>query len=329
MKNIIATRLPGIILQAQEALPALTREATRIGLAHVKPATMKLHYENLLEARRATLMVHVEMEKAYDTQKTVFTQGRKHVGTARDALRFHLGNQPSASWTHAGYEGSLAVPRTIPPLLVLLMRLANYLKEHPEHENPKMNVTAAITKKLADDLAAAMVAVNFKRGDLNNAIQDRDAKALLVRLDLRMLLVELKLVLDPEDPLFKQFGFKPPGRLQAPEAPEKITVKVTGPTSVKIEMEKPARARRIRVYQKVVGVDQDFVLVAKRKVPDCRLDALPKNAEIQFAFSASNRAGESIKSRIITVKTEEAKDPNPKIQDPEKIQAPGSNPMMS
>jgi hypothetical protein len=327
MKNIIATRIPGIIKEAMVAIPAVTREAARLGLSHVKPATMELHLSNLQDAIRATDLAHVAFSNARRTRKNLYLTGRKHVGTARDVLRFFLGNEPSESWTHAGYEGSLAMPRAIEPLVANLQRLARYLKAHADHEFAKLNVTSAITQKLADDLVAAHAAVALAKVNLGAAIKDRDAKAQLVRLDIRMLLAELKIVLDPKASLWEGFGFKRPGLVQAPEAPEEITVELFGSTGAIVRLEKPARARRIRVYQKVEGVDQDFVVVQSRRDVPFALHELPANSEIHFAFSASNRGGESARSKVFTVKTKEKQEaPGTQIQAPEKIQTSSSNP---
>jgi hypothetical protein len=302
MKNQIKRSVAGVYLQAQSALPGMVAHGEAIGLVHSKVAGMTLNVADLGVSRDA----HDLAKAALKTERTALNGTKKasraFLKSARGFILPHLEGASNETLSAAGFEGgSLAIPTADAAVLQMVLRVKNHFTANPTHENAGLNVTAARAGVLAASMAEGIGKVSLKKVALLDATTTRDMHATAVHNDVQTLLSELHVLLDPLDNRWEGFGFKRPGILQAPEVPQNLVIAMTGPAAVTLKWDKAARGRTYRVWKKVVGVDEDFVVVASITDLDFMLGGLPTGATVQIAVSASNNGGESALSEAVSV----------------------------
>src|SRR5688500_10282301 len=98
MKNKINQTVPGLIYQAQVALPGVVANAETIGLAHLVPNEFTTHITDLIMARDNHATAKVDAAGSRVTLAAMMASGRDFGTTARDALKPYLGKEPSETW---------------------------------------------------------------------------------------------------------------------------------------------------------------------------------------------------------------------------------------
>ena len=139
-------------------------------------------------------------------------------------------------------------------------------------------------------------------GQAYQALLARNEKAQQLRKRLRDLKAELKMLIDPLDVRWKTFGFNPPGAEATPDAPEAIEVVIVNETTAMIAIPPTPRADYYRVYQRIIGVDEEPVPIGSPMDPNFTVEELPRNAGVEFSVSAVNNGGESARSASVVVK---------------------------
>ena len=119
---------------------------------------------------------------------------------------------------------------------------------------------------------------------------------------MRGLISELETVLDPNDSRWLAFGLNIPGAPATPDVPSHVTATLTGSTAA-MKWNAGARADYYRIWQKVHGVDDDYVSVGSAADLDFDVSSLPANSTVELAVSAVNDGGESQLSAAVTVTT--------------------------
>jgi hypothetical protein len=203
----------------------------------------------------------------------------------------------------AGFERNLGVPSSLVGLTRVLQGLKTYFTDNPTHENAPLNVTAARATTLLTNLTNARAAVDQQKSKVRELKFVRDSHVLAVRRDLRVLLSELHVKLDPLGSKWEEFGFKRPGAMEIPEVPENLVIVSSVATAVSLKWDAAQRAQNYRVWKKVVGVDEDFVAIATISDLDHIIVGLPAGATVQIAVSATNNGGESQRSAVVSVVT--------------------------
>jgi hypothetical protein len=299
MKNIISQRVRGLILQAERALPGLVANTVPLRLVLVTPEEFSLKMKRLIEARDAHANSRGVLREKRRVLKGRFKKARRLGMTAREVLKDVFGNDHSELWISAGYDKSLAVPRSFPGLIRLMQGLKRYFEAHPEHEVG--TIGAAQAEANSNELMAAIKAVDQQKSEVGKLMAARSLAAAAVRKNLQSVHAELRMKADHVGPVWEDFGLKRPGILQVPEVPENVTVTVLGPKTLLVRWNRPARGRSYRVWRKIVGVDQDFVLVGSRRERDLTMEDVPAGATIEIAVSACNNGGESLLSKVVAV----------------------------
>jgi hypothetical protein len=84
------------------------------------------------------------------------TAALRFIGQCKGRLRPGLGHRWNPRWVAAGFEGgSLAVPGSARGRKELLGKLRDYLRAHPEMEDPGAHLTASRADQLLESLQAA------------------------------------------------------------------------------------------------------------------------------------------------------------------------------
>ncbi|MBA4149692.1 MAG: fibronectin type III domain-containing protein [Verrucomicrobia bacterium] len=231
------------------------------------------------------------------------TTGKQLATLAREILKPHLGSRYSQWWDIAGFVGALAIPRKMSNLSLLLKSLATYLTDHPEREVAALNVTAAQAELVAGELQAAIGALNLAKTELETRRKARKTSRKKLRLRLRLFIADLNTRIDPLDNRWLSFGLNRPGAKDKPEAPEKVEVVMIAENTLAVKWEDAPRAESYRVRQRIVGVDEEFVLIGSPVDPNFTIEQAPRNATLELAISAVNSGGESAWSEVVMVRT--------------------------
>jgi len=304
MENIIQTKKDETVAQANQMITGLNQ--------HEVTADVKQNTKLVLIAALANA---VNAKTAYDTAvttraalSTALSVANENVKTfisaARSILLFFLGSIWSEAWMSTGFpDQSTQVPRTGPIREVLIESLKTYFTANPTHEAPTINVTAAIAEALKTALLDAREAYTAAVVDCRAKMLARDAAFAVLRTRMRGLITELETVLDPNDSRWLAFGLNIPGAPATPDVPTHLMVTLLGPGLGALKWDAGARADHYRVWQKVHGIDTDYVAIGSPTDLDFDAQALPAASTIDFAVSAVNDGGESALSAPVTVTT--------------------------
>ena len=303
MKNTIPRTVPKLIPAASSAIAGLTQHAESLDLSYDSASALTSALNDLTVASNNHKQGQHDLKSKQASANSVLATARGYGQITRDILKPVLGNEYSQAWNVVGFTGSLMLPRTIDRMIPMLVALAGHLTAHSALENAALNVTAAHTTSLKETLVTKKTDVAEQKSTVQQLLNERNAKAKAVEEKLRLLLKELTMALEPTDPLWLAFGFNKPGILSVPVAPAGLIAVLVGPTSVALKWDKAARAERYRIYKKVVGVDNEMVLVETREELDFTIDGLPSGKTIQLAITAVNNGGESQLSEVVSIVT--------------------------
>jgi hypothetical protein len=228
---------------------------------------------------------------------------RTFLTLGRDILKPELGPTYSTSYTILGLVGSAKIPRDVGSLLIVLLAFKAYFTEHAEQEDEVRNVTAAQCQALYDQLLTAQSTVNSQGAAVSALLKARNAAATKLRKRVRGLIDELTQFLDPQSGLWEAFGLNKPGSVSTPDQVKDLVATLIGPGVIAMKWSAAARADYYHVFKKVVGVDQDYVLVGSPMDIDFNLEGLPAASTIDIVVTAVSAGGESIKSEKVTLVT--------------------------
>ncbi len=223
----------------------------------------------------------------------VFTV-RAFLTLGRDILKPLFGSFYSQSYDVLGFtNSSIAIPRTVEELLVMLIKFKAYFTAHPEQEDESRNITAARCQELYDQLVAANANVNLQNDALEALTGARDQAAETMRNRIRNLIGELSTTLSPLDSRWLAFGFNMPGAQETPDNVEGLIATLVGAGKVFLKWNASARAEYYRVYMKVHGTTDEYVLLDSRAELDFTIENLTVNTTVDFVVTAVNNGGES------------------------------------
>jgi hypothetical protein len=303
MKNTISNSVPILISQAQGALPGVIANEATLNLVLINKDSFALNISDLGDARDG----HFRAKKDLDVKRTAFElaldEACRFGMVAKGVVNVFLGTEHSPAHALAGFESDLRVRRNLVGITRVLQGLKTHFTDNPTHENAALNVTAARATTLLTNLNNARADVNQQKSKVRELMNTRDVLVHSLRRDLRVLLGELRVKLDPLAPKWEEFGFKRPGAMEIPEVPENVIVVSLVADGVSVKWDAAERAQNYRVWKKVIGVDEDFVAVGTVSDLDHIIAGLPSGATVQIAVSATNTGGESARSAVVTVVT--------------------------
>ena len=222
----------------------------------------------------------------------------------RDLMKPVFGNEYSQAFDVLGFVNSIAIPRTVEELLVLLIKFKAFYTEHPEHEDESRNITAERCQELYDQLVAAQFNLNSKNGSVEALVNIRDTAAETMRNRIRSLIGELSSTLSPLDPRWLDFGLNMPGATETPDIVEGLKATLLGATTAALKWSASARADYYRVFMKIHGAEGDYTPLGSPSDLDFTLENLPANSMIDIVVTAVNNGGESPVSQVVTVVTQ-------------------------
>ena len=295
------------------SIPALLEMATKAsnGAGTYGAAVLAVNTKALLDADIAALSAKI---LTYNTGKnllsdhrvtvqTTVDEGRLFMMTTRDLLKPVFGFEFNERWNVIGLNNSLAIPYPQGEVLVTLTAFKDFLAANPAMNNEQANVTAARAEELITELKTAMKAVTDQETVVKGLFNDRNLEVEALTKRMSGLIAELKLHLDGFDPRWLAFGLNMPDAIETPDQVEHLKATLIGPTAAALKWDAAARADYYRVFKKVHGPDEDYVIVGSPADLDFTLEDLPVGATIDVIVIAVNEGGEGAQSEKVTIVT--------------------------
>ena len=303
MKNTIPKGIADLMGAAQIARAAAEEHAAAIPLAPTTVENLGIDADALTTARNSHEAGKVVLAGAFGSLASVTQTARAFLTLGRDTLKVHYGMRYSTAWNILGFTKTLEIPTSTPPFLVLLQAYETFYTANPGKEIVALNLTAARAQALYDQLSEARLNADTAAGQAQTLRIARDAAAVNLRKQLRLLITELNRKIGSLDPRWVAFGFNKPGASETPEVPENVTATLIDNNTAAIRWPRAPRAEHYRVWKKVKGVDQELIAVGSPTDLDFMLEGLPPNSTIEIGLSAVNSGGECRVSELITIVT--------------------------
>jgi hypothetical protein len=294
--NPLPNPLPKLFALGQDMVDAAHDHGAAIGLVHNTETTIG---NDLAAAKAAAGLFGTAKKAAVDAHAALTGmdgQAGKFIKAASAVLAQNLGERWSTAWAPTGFPNqSTAIPSTQDERFSLCGSLKDFFTANPAMEvsTPTVIVTAARADNLVTQLADARQAVKDAELDANTKKIACDAAEAALRDRLRNTISELGELLADDDPLWRTFGLVPPAADQTPAVPTALVLLAAGPGSVHAGWGASARADHYRAYQKVIGVDADYVEVAGPMDCEHTFTGLPSGSSVSLQITAVNTAGES------------------------------------
>ncbi len=303
MENPITENVPALLTSAAVVKQATEELGAGIPMVQNTPANIGADLDALSVAHNNVTNAKAAYNGARMVEEAIATVSRNHAMLTRDVLKPHLGREYNVNYEAIGLYGSSTLPYTTLELLPILQAQKNYFVANPTFENEALDVTSLYAQELYDQLFAAYGNTTTKSSALQSARVLRDKASAKLRKRMRAVLNELDFALDPLDSRWEKFGFNKPGASSIPDVPKNLSVILIGPSAAAMKWDASARAESYRVWKKVHGANEEFVLVDSRADLDFVLENLPANSTIEIAVSAMNNGGESQLSPSVIVTT--------------------------
>jgi len=272
-----------------------------VGLKHYTEAVLMGARTALAGAQDTFTAARSARATAYGESAAVVAEANTFIARMVDALKVVFGRKWNASWPQAGFQQSLALPRTHSSRIYVLRCLETYLAAHPEAENPVQGLTHQVAGALYARYLAASNTVTHLRADTRAALDARDAALVVAQEKMRGLMRELIGLLPGSDPRWRQFGFNIPDDPSVPEAVETLEVAVRAPDTLSLKWEPGARAERYHVELLMVGAETEFHRAATAWDRHAKLTGLTPGTTVRVRVIAVNAAGEGVPSEAVEV----------------------------
>jgi hypothetical protein len=236
----------------------------------------------------------------------------------RGILVGDFGNRWNTMWAQAGFvQPSTKIPTRVQDRIALVQKLAVFFTDNPSYEVPEKDVTAAKATALYDAVQAAQSPLQTANVALKTAAGVlRTAQAALVK-NMSFLIKILTGTLSRTDPRWQAFGLNIPGDNTTPDAPTGLRATVMG-SDILLECDPTALATRYRFRRKIIGVDDEYQLVASSVTPMAMLQDVIGGFTMEFIVQAVNGGSQSRASDpiVVTIPAAVASEPQAKPAEP-------------
>jgi hypothetical protein len=296
----------------------LTLLGVTLGITQITAAS----FGALLAAFNAALAVYNSARSseqvAYDLFHSKEDDIMAWLKVVRGILTGDFGDRWNTMWAQAGFvQPSTAIPRRLQDRIALVQQLAVFFTDNPTYEVPEKDVTAAKATELYDAVQAAQSPLQTANVALKTAAGVlRTAQAALVK-NMRFLIDILTGTLSRSDPRWQAFGLNIPGDNTTPDAPIGLRATVMG-SDILLECDPTALATRYRFRRKIIGVDDDYKLVASSVTPMAMLQDVIGGFTMEFIVQAVNGGSQSTASDpiVVTIPAAVESEPHAKPAEP-------------
>lgn len=307
--NEIPDTYTSLVALAEDAADGAKTHGAAIGLKQNTEAAIREDLAILIAAETTVGQKKLAKANASATHKTADSNGKAFIARFIQLEKPRLEANWGPLWQEAGFPaGSIVNPTTLDDRFVLLNRLTQFLKLHPEYNvtdanRPDLDLTEASAKAAYDAISAARTGINNASVANGNALAERNTRLAAMRARLIGLRGELTQIPLPDDsPLWYAFGFNRPADPATPGIPDQLvlTTGATGTGTVIVDWATSRRATGYRVKIAVAGEPQPRVF-GLFSDDQTSVAGLPIGKLLTVTIIAHNEAGDSAESTPVTI----------------------------
>ena len=225
---------------------------------------------------------------------------KKTISNCRLRLAMLYGQEFNADWEKVGFpDHSTAVPESLEKRQALLLSLEKHFQFTPLQESKDMEATAEACRSAWSEVNDSRIVIEKETKLRTKAVRARNKARLMLKKRYRSLIVELGVLISPDDPKWREFGLNPPARKRR----------------TKLEMETAAEASVGDEGPLDATEGEPPQAVDEEAVEDPEMDAVPAEPAKEPA-EAETMATPSEPEPVIEPETEPAAPPAP-VEEPE------------
>jgi hypothetical protein len=307
--NEIPSTYTSLVALAEDAADGAMTHGLAIGLKQNTEAAIRTDLTALITAETTVGQKKLAKASANTVHKVADSNAKAYIARFIQLEKPRLGTGWGPLWQEAGFTaGSISNPSILDDRFVLLNKLTQFLKLHPEHNvkdaaRPDLDLTEATAQVGYTAVSAARTGINDASVANGNAIAEKETRLAAMRARLIGLRGELTQIRLPDDsPLWYAFGFSRPADPATPGVPDQLvlTAGAAGTGTVIVDWATSRRATGYRVRIQVTGEAQPrfFGLFADDQTT---VTGLPIGPMLAVTIIAHNEAGDSAESAVVNI----------------------------
>ena len=307
--NEIPTTYTSIVALAEDAADGALTHGLAAGLKQNTEAAIRADLTALITAETVVGQKKLAKANANTAHKIADSNGKAYIARFIQLEKPRIGTSWGPLWQEAGFTaGSISNPSTLDERFVLLNKLTQFLKLHPEYNvrdsaRQDLDLTEVTAQASYTAVSTARAAINDASVANGNAIAQRDTRLAAMRARLIGLRGELTQIPLPDDsPLWYAFGFNRPADPATPGIPDQpvLTAGAAASGTLIVDWPTSRRATGYRVKIQVTGEPQPR-LYGIFSDDQTTVTGLPLGPSVAVTIIAHNEAGDSAESPAATI----------------------------
>jgi hypothetical protein len=295
--NPIPTTPGPLITLGTQMVAGLTAHETALGILQISGASMQFLVDNFASNEAAFSTARSTRQTASNTWTAAVSTLNEWLYTAKGVLAARFGPTWSTEWTQAGFTNhSNAIPTRIDAKLALALALKTYFTNNPSYQVASVNVTATQAHALRFAAISAQNALNAAITASDTAEESRDTNKDQLMKNMRMLIAILHVLMAGNDPRWNDFGLNMPDANVTPGQPLNLTAGMNYTGNVAVQCDAVPLAQRYRWRMRIVGQQENYVLVASTTDPAAEIRTVLPGQEVEIIVQAVNAGSQGVAS---------------------------------
>jgi hypothetical protein len=288
-QNTIPTNAGLLLGLGNKMLAGLISLGSELEIVRVTPQGLQQRisqFNNENNGLNGLRTARLQASDAFHAQEEALTAW---LGVVRTVLAGKLGQRWSQMWVQVGFNnGSTAVPTRMEERIALAGRVVAFFTANPSDEVASLNVTATYGNTLWTGTTNAQKALGA--AELALATSDVVWVSAFEALTgmMRSLIRILEGTLAADDPRWLAFGLNMPATPATPGQPVDVTAELDGSGAIVVQCGAVPLATRYRWRMRLVGVQPDYLLVARSVDPLAAITGVPPGQTAEIIVQAVN-----------------------------------------
>ena len=303
-QNNIPSSVPEILDLADRCKAGLLAHGASLNILQYTPAGFTTLINALATKQQTFNTARAATAGAFDLVHLQQGKMRTACLMARKILSISFGDDWSAVWVPAGWTNSTTeVPKDVPALKALCTAQTTFLANHADFvvDTVKIIYTQTVFGDLVQNIGPTEDNLASARTAQGTARNNRRADGKALQSELGGLVDLLGRKLDPNSPLWDDFGLNRPGASVTPAAPGLPTLTKIAGAKVLAQTDAVAGATYYRWFTKLEGVDAEFRFHGRTQDPLVELPGQPATGILKVKCEAANEAGPGVPSPVAVV----------------------------
>jgi hypothetical protein len=186
---------------------------TELGIKQNTSAALQNALDDAQESQRKLKEQKKALSVARQTFQVSDRLAKKTISNCRLRLAMLYGQEFNIEWEKVGFpDRSTAVPESLEKRQALLLSLEKHFQCTQLQESKDMEATAEACRSAWNEVNDCRIVIEKETKLRSRAVRARNDARLMLKKRYRSLIVELGVLISPDDPKWKEFGLNPPAR---------------------------------------------------------------------------------------------------------------------